>query len=115
VAEFPDLSFTETVEMMNERWSRIEPHEKKRFEFMAGHKPKRAITCFLYFGKEIRNDICLEFPDYSTSEISRIVGERWRHLSPKERRPFDIMHDKEKARFLKEMKEYKLMLQAFKT
>ena len=115
IKKFPDISFAETVEILDKRWSRIEPQEKKRFQFMADHKPKRAVSDFFNYAMEMRKHAAMEFPDYSNTDISKVIGERWRDLSPQEKRPFEIMHEKEKIRFLKEMKEYKSMLQTFKT
>jgi len=45
-------------------------------------KTSRPPNCFMIFSQENRPAIQVEFPKMSNSEISKLLGERWRFLHP---------------------------------
>jgi len=48
-----------------------------------------------------------EFPDLKFVEMGTVLGERWRALTPEEKKCFEDMAAQDKIRFAHEMEEYK--------
>lgn len=68
--------------------------------------PKRALSSFMFFSKEIRSVIREKNPDASFGEIGKLVGDAFKKLSNEEKQKFQIMADKDKERYKEEMANY---------
>jgi hypothetical protein len=65
-----------------------------------GKKDKKATrppNCFMIFSQENRTFVQAEFPNMSNSEVSKLLGERWRQLHPNKKKIY-----REKAETLKQ-------------
>eukprot|EP00549_Striatella_unipunctata_P004838 CAMPEP_0118674126 /NCGR_PEP_ID=MMETSP0800-20121206/712_1 /TAXON_ID=210618 ORGANISM="Striatella unipunctata, Strain CCMP2910" /NCGR_SAMPLE_ID=MMETSP0800 /ASSEMBLY_ACC=CAM_ASM_000638 /LENGTH=264 /DNA_ID=CAMNT_0006569281 /DNA_START=197 /DNA_END=991 /DNA_ORIENTATION=+ len=69
--------------------------------------PKRARGSFVFFTFEHRPRVMAEFPDLKFVEMGTVLGERWRALTPEEKKCFEDMAAQDKIRFAHEMEEYK--------
>mmetsp|Transcript_8606 Transcript_8606/g.9465 ORF Transcript_8606/g.9465 Transcript_8606/m.9465 type:complete len:272 (+) Transcript_8606:175-990(+) len=68
--------------------------------------PKRASGAYVFFTNEMRPIVMLQFPGIKFVEMGRILGERWRALTPEEKVKFETMAADDKMRFQSEMQQY---------
>lgn len=70
------------------------------------NSPKRASGAYVFFTNEMRPQVMREFPGIKFVEMGRILGERWRALTPHEKKRYEDMASEDKARFQREMQQY---------
>jgi HMG (high mobility group) box len=68
--------------------------------------PKRARGSFVFFTFDIRPQILREFPGIKFVEMGTIMGERWRNLTPEEKKKYEDLAAEDKNRFNNEMQRY---------
>lgn len=68
--------------------------------------PKRALTAYMIFSMETRTIVVSENPSLSFTEVGRILGERWRALTPEQKKPFEEKANLDKERYALEREEY---------
>lgn len=68
--------------------------------------PKRARGSYVLFTGVARPQIMKEFPGIKFTDLGHIMGERWRALSPDEKKKFEDLALEDKKRFDAEMEEY---------
>ncbi len=78
----------------------------KKHEIENG-KPKRFRSAYVLFTKEWIPKLWREIPNLTFVESGKLLGEKWAALTPKEKETYDTMAAKDKARYQKEMKDYK--------
>jgi len=80
------------------------PSRKKRKDPNA---PKRAVGAYVWFTMDERPKIQQEFKGITFAEMGKKLGERWRGLGPEEKKKYDMMASKDRARLQTELKAYK--------
>jgi len=68
--------------------------------------PKRARGSFVFFTFEMRPQVMSEFPGVKFVEMGTILGERWRALTPEQKKRYEDMAAEDKVRFHLEMQKY---------
>jgi len=68
--------------------------------------PKRASSSYIFFTNEMRPILMKQYPGIEFVHMGRILGERWRALSPEEKVPYENLAAEDKARFQMEMEQY---------
>jgi hypothetical protein len=68
--------------------------------------PKRASGAYVFFTNEMRPKVLSDFPGIKFVELGKVMGERWRALSPDEKKKFEDMASEDKVRFQMEMQQY---------
>ena len=71
--------------------------------------PKGALSAYIIFGKEIREQIKEDEPDFDSKEIMREQGRRWAKLKDENKEEVDrlnLLAKKDKIRYNKEMENY---------
>ena len=71
--------------------------------------PKGALSAYILFGKEIRDQIKKDEPDFDSKEIMREQGRRWAKLKDENQREIDrynMLAKQDKIRYNKEMENY---------
>ena len=68
--------------------------------------PKGARSSYIFFTNAQRKLMTNEFPGMRFTEQGVIMGERWRALTPEEKKPYEDVAIKDKERYTREMKEY---------
>merc|ERR1712238_329910 len=63
-------------------------------------------------GNEMRPVIRKEFPNIKFVEMGRVLGERWRALTPIDKKKFELIAAEDKVRFQHEMQQYTATQQA---
>lgn len=68
--------------------------------------PKRASGAYVFFTNEMRPQILQEYPGIKFVELGKVLGERWRALTPDQKKKFEKMAAEDKVRFQLEMQQY---------
>jgi len=68
--------------------------------------PKKALTAFMFFSNNMRPKLKEENPDASFGDLARLVGARFKELTPEDRVKWDKMASKDKERYKEAMAEY---------
>lgn len=68
--------------------------------------PKRASGAYVFFTNEMRPKVLQEFPGIKFVELGKVLGERWRALTPVEKKRYEDMAAEDKIRFQMEMQQY---------
>ena len=68
--------------------------------------PKRASGAYVFFTNEMRPMVMKQFPGIKFVEMGRILGERWRALTPEEKTRYEKLAQEDKVRFQLEMQQY---------
>ena len=68
--------------------------------------PKGARSSYIFFTNAQRPIMMMQFPGMRFTEQGVIMGERWRALTPEEKRPYEEMAAEDKERHAREMREY---------
>jgi len=68
--------------------------------------PKRASGAYVFFTNYMRPRINEEFPGIKFVELGKLLGERWRSLSPAQKKQYEEMAAEDKVRFQIEMQQY---------
>jgi hypothetical protein len=69
--------------------------------------PKRNMSAYFLFSMDARPKVKEDNPDASFGDIARIISNRFKNLSAKERKIWDEAAAADKERYLQEMEEYK--------
>lgn len=69
--------------------------------------PKRALSAYFFFAGDARKEIMADNPGMPVSEVSKIMGERWKEMSAEDKEPYEEMAKDDKDRYNTEMAEYK--------
>ena len=68
--------------------------------------PKRARGSYVFFTLDERPKIVIEFPNMKFTEMGHLMGERWRALTPEEKKVYEDKANDDKKRFNEEMAAY---------
>lgn len=68
--------------------------------------PKGARSSYIFFTNAQRPLMALQFPGMKFTEQGVIMGERWRALTPEEKKPYEDMANADKERHTRETMEY---------
>ena len=74
--------------------------------------PKRASGAYVFFTNEMRPKVCAEYPGIKFVDLGKVLGERWRALTPDEKKRYEDMAAEDKIRFQMEMQQYTASQQA---
>lgn len=69
--------------------------------------PKAALSAYIIFGNDNRDQIKAKNPDAKNTEILKALGEMWNNLSDAEKNKYKKLAEEDKVRFDHEMEEYK--------
>jgi len=70
-------------------------------------KPKRAMSAYLFFATDVRPSIVSAKPGLKTTDVTKVVAEKWKAMSDADKVPYQKKADKDKKRYEKEMKDFK--------
>lgn len=82
------------------------PTVKKAKKAKDPNAPKKAMSAFMIFSNEQRNNIKAQNPESSFGEIGRKVGEAWKGLSDKQKQVYVKKAEQDKKRYESEMQTY---------
>ena len=67
----------------------VEQRKKSSRRKKDPNAPKRALSAYMFFANENRDIIKSENPDVSFGQVGKLLGEKWKALSPEEREPYE--------------------------
>lgn len=68
--------------------------------------PKRGLSAYMFFANEQRENVREENPGVSFGQVGKILGERWKALSEKQRLPYEAKAAADKKRYEDEKQAY---------
>ena len=73
-----------------------------------GVQPKKPLTACFNFMMAIRPQVISENPQIATkvTEITKIIGQRWKELSEKQKKPYQDLADADKLRYARQLEEF---------
>lgn len=69
--------------------------------------PKRCMSAYFLYSIDARPKVKSEHPDASFGDVARMISSRFKNLSDKERKYWDNKAAQDKARYTREMEDYK--------
>ncbi|XP_012489570.1 FACT complex subunit SSRP1 [Gossypium raimondii] len=81
--------------------------KKKKRKKKDPNAPKRAMTGFFYFSQAERENVKKSHPGIPFTEVSKILGDRWRKLPKEEKEPYEVKARVDKKRYDDEKNEMK--------
>ncbi|KAI9228261.1 MAG: non-histone chromosomal protein 6 [Piptocephalis tieghemiana] len=68
--------------------------------------PKRPMSAYMFFANAQRDTVRAENPEATFGQIGKLLGERWRGMTPEDKKPYEEMNVKDKRRYETEKKAY---------
>ncbi|KAK0633336.1 high mobility group box domain-containing protein [Podospora aff. communis PSN243] len=68
--------------------------------------PKRGLSAYMFFANEQRDNVREENPGVSFGQVGKILGERWKALTDKQRTPYEAKAAADKKRYEDEKQAY---------
>ncbi|KAL2867100.1 high-mobility group nucleosome-binding protein [Aspergillus lucknowensis] len=68
--------------------------------------PKRGLSAYFFFANENRDKIREDNPGIAFGQVGKMLGEKWRALSDKERKPYEDKAAADKKRYEEEKAQY---------
>ncbi|EEP82562.1 nonhistone chromosomal protein 6A [Uncinocarpus reesii 1704] len=68
--------------------------------------PKRGLSAYMFFANEQRENVREENPGISFGQVGKLLGERWKALSDKQRAPYEEKAAADKKRYEDEKASY---------
>ncbi|CCI45662.1 hypothetical protein ABG067_005126 [Albugo candida] len=68
--------------------------------------PKRALSAFMFFSNDIRDQVKKEMPELEFLQISTEIGKRWKQCKPEDRKPYEELAEADKKRYQEEKEDY---------
>jgi high mobility group protein B2 len=68
--------------------------------------PKRASGAYVFFTNDMRPKVLQEYPGIKFVELGKVLGERWRALTPLQKKHYEGIAAEDKVRFQMEMQQY---------
>jgi len=85
--------------------------EKRKLREKKEAKPRKSKSSFNYFFKDKFEAARKEAGDKSSvGDVTKIIGQKWAASTPAEKKKYEVQSEKDKDRYQKEMKAYKLTL-----
>jgi len=68
--------------------------------------PKRGLSAYMFFANDNRDKVREENPGIKFGEVGKLLGERWKALTDKEKIPYEKKAQDDKARYEAEKARY---------
>ncbi|KAL0634338.1 Non-histone chromosomal protein 6 [Maublancomyces gigas] len=68
--------------------------------------PKRGLSAYMFFANEQRENVRSENPGIAFGQVGKVLGERWKALSDKQRQPYEAKAAADKKRYEDEKAAY---------
>ncbi|KAL4992133.1 high mobility group box domain-containing protein [Aspergillus falconensis] len=69
--------------------------------------PKRGLSAYMFFANDNREKVREENPGITFGQVGKMLGEKWKSLSDKERKPYEDKAAADKKRYEDEKAAYK--------
>jgi hypothetical protein len=68
--------------------------------------PKRGLSAYMFFANEQRDNVREENPGISFGQVGKVLGDKWKALSEKQREPYEKKAAADKKRYEEEKAKY---------
>jgi len=68
--------------------------------------PKRGLSAYMFFANDSRDKVREENPGIKFGEVGKMLGERWKELTDKEKKPYEDKAKADKERYETEKAAY---------
>jgi len=68
--------------------------------------PKRGLSAYMFFANDQRENVREENPGISFGQVGKVLGDRWKALSEKQRQPYEAKAQADKKRYEDEKAKY---------
>jgi len=131
-----NVQVTEISKKCSEKWKTMTPAEKQRFVELAqkdaeryqaevaafggedamrkrkrGKKdvnaPRRPLSAFFFFSQVKRPEVQQGHPEWRVGQVAQELGRQWKELTDTEKKRYEEMATRDKARYEVEMRDYK--------
>lgn len=68
--------------------------------------PKRGLSAYMFFANEQRENVRAENPGIAFGQVGKVLGERWKALTDKQRQPYEAKAQADKKRYEDEKAAY---------
>ncbi|KAF2097620.1 Non-histone chromosomal protein 6 [Rhizodiscina lignyota] len=68
--------------------------------------PKRGLSAYMFFANDNREKVREDNPGIKFGEVGKMLGEKWKELTEKEKGPYEAKAKADKARYEKEKQDY---------
>jgi len=68
--------------------------------------PKRGLSAYMFFANDNRDKVREENPGIKFGEVGKILGEKWKELTDKDKKPFEDRAKIDKERYEAEKRTY---------
>ncbi|XP_019161740.1 PREDICTED: FACT complex subunit SSRP1-like [Ipomoea nil] len=81
--------------------------KKKQKKKKDPNAPKRAISAFMFFSNNERENVKKTNPGIAFTEVGKVLGDKWNKMSAEEKQPYEAMARADKKRYSDEISDYK--------
>jgi len=68
--------------------------------------PKRGLSAYMFFANDNRDKVREDNPGIKFGEVGKMLGEKWKELTDKDKEPYDAKAKTDKERYEREKAEY---------
>jgi len=72
---------------------------KKKRATKDPNAPKRGLSAYMFFANEQRENVRSENPGIAFGQVGKVLGERWKALTEKQRTPYEAKAAADKKRY----------------
>merc|ERR1712058_191726 len=98
--------FLHSVKMPKAATTKRGGKEVKRRGKKDPNAPKRGLSAYMFFANEQRENVREENPGISFGQVGKVLGDRWKALSEKQREPYEKKAATDKKRYEDEKAKY---------
>lgn len=79
--------------------------------FIDPNAPKRSLSAYMFFANENRDIVRSENPGISFGGVGKLLGEKWKALTPEGKAPYESKAEADKKRYEEEKANYQAQQQ----
>lgn len=82
------------------------PKEKKQRQKKDPNAPKRALSAYMFFANDKRDQVRADNPGISFGQIGKLLGEKWKSMDATDREKYEKLAEEDKKRYENQKIEY---------
>ncbi|KAF2398376.1 hypothetical protein EJ06DRAFT_105488 [Trichodelitschia bisporula] len=72
--------------------------------------PKRGLSAYMFFANDNRDKVREDNPGIKFGDVGKILGEKWKELTDKDKKPYEEQARKDKERYEAEKAKYNAVI-----
>lgn len=78
----------------------------RKWKRRKGAKPKKPLTAFHIFSRDMKMAIRDTNPEFSKGEVLEELGKQWREMSEEDKEPYILQYDEARRKYLEELHKF---------